>query len=191
MKIYLADQGHRFDRHLAELMVKPVMPFDKINLIEKTSSIEISTQVRINQIDPTCVFDYKIFPPDIMTSLAQWNYEKRKMQTGDTIVQQVYIPPFGTFSQKIIFGVRITEIIDEPGRKGFSYQTLAGHVERGESVFTLEEHNNGVIFKIRTFSEPGNLLTRLCGPFFTIPYQSYCTKRALQHVKEQIGTPKE
>jgi uncharacterized protein (UPF0548 family) len=108
------------------------------------------------------------------------------MKAGDTIVQQVYLPPIQSFSQKIIFGVRISEIIDSDDRKGFSYETLEGHVEKGISIFTIEKLNDKPIFKIQTFSKPGNLLTRLMGPIFSIPYQKYCTKAALKNVKRQI-----
>jgi len=83
------------------------------------------------------------------------------MQIGDTILQQALIPPTRRFSQKIIFGVRINKNIDETDRKGFSYETIEGHVEKGESAFTVEQTAQGLIFKIQTFSEPGNLLTKL------------------------------
>lgn len=108
------------------------------------------------------------------------------MKIGDTILQQVFIPPTKTFSQKIVFGVRINDFIDETERKGFSYETIEGHVEKGESTFTIENINGGLIFKIKTFSEPGNLLTKLVGPIFTVPYQTYCTRIALENVKSQI-----
>ncbi|HYI77464.1 MAG TPA: DUF1990 family protein, partial [Chryseolinea sp.] len=80
----------------------------------------------------------------------------------------------------------VNSIIDEDGRKGFSYVTIEGHVEKGESTFTIEQSGQGLTFKIRTFSEPGNLLTKLVGPIFTVPYQTYCTRRALENVKKQI-----
>ncbi len=108
------------------------------------------------------------------------------MKVGDTIVQQVYIPPTKVFSQKIIFGVRINEIINEPARKGFSYETLEGHVEKGISTFTVEQQENNLIFKIQTYSTPGNILTKLIGLIFSIPYQTFCTKTALNNVKLQI-----
>ena len=117
-----------------------------------------------------------------MTGLTQWDSENRVMQVGDTIVQQVYLPPWKKFSQKIVFGVRINRIIDEPFKKGFSYETLDGHVEKGLSIFTFELENGNPIFKIETFSKPGNILTRLLGPIFSIPYQTYCTHAALKNV---------
>ena len=162
------------------------MTFDKTKLKEKTTTIGIKTKSTLGQLNLDFLFDYKIFPSNIMTFMTQWGQEKRKMKIGDTILQQVYIPPTKTFSQKIVFGVRINRIIDESEIKGFSYETIEGHVEKGESTFTIEKGNSGLIFGIKTFSEPGNLLTKLVGPIFTVPYQAYCTRTALENIKRQI-----
>jgi uncharacterized protein (UPF0548 family) len=121
-----------------------------------------------------------------MTFTTEWNEENRKMQIGDTIAQQVYLPPTKTFSQKIIFGVRINDLIDQANRKGFSYETLEGHVEKGISTFTVEQLDNKLIFKIHTYSTPSNILTKLLAPIFSVPYQTFCTKTALKNVKRQI-----
>lgn len=186
MKIYLKNQSDRFEAMLNELIGKPIMEFDKSKLTEKVSLIKIPTDKSVAQIDLDFLFDYKIFPSNILTFKAQWELEKRKIKTGDTILQQVTIPPVRILSQKIIFGVRVNRIIDETERKGFSYETIAGHVERGESTFLVERGTQGIVFKIITYSAPGNLLTRLVGPIFTVPYQAYCTQQALQHVRNQI-----
>ncbi len=187
MKIYLTDQADNFDRLLKKMMTKPTMTFEKTKLKEKTTKIDIKTERTLGQLNLAFLFDYKIFPSNIMTFMTQWGQEKRKMKIGDTILQQVYIPPTKTFSQKIVFGVRISNTIDETERKGFSYETIEGHVEKGESTFTIEKVDGGLIFKIKTYSEPGNLLTKLVGPIFTVPYQTYCTRTALENVKRQIG----
>ena len=186
MKIYLTGQADNFDGLLKVLTTKPTMTFDKAKLKEKTSTIDINTEKTLGQINLDFLFDYKIFPSNIMTFMTQWGQEKRKMKIGDTILQQAFIPPTKVFSQKIIFGVRINNIIDETDRKGFSYVTIEGHVEKGESAFTIEQGDSGLVFKIKTFSEPGNLLTKLVGPILTVPYQTYCTKTALENVKRQI-----
>jgi hypothetical protein len=186
MKIYLTDQADNFDGLLKQLTTKPTMSFDKTKLKEKTTTIDIKTEKTLGQLNLDFLFAYKIFPSNIMTFMTQWGQEKRKMKIGDTILQQAFIPPAKTFSQKIVFGVRINNIIDETDRKGFSYVTIEGHVEKGESTFTIEQSDSGLIFKIKTFSEPGNLLTKLVGPIFTVPYQTYCTRTALENVKRQI-----
>ncbi|RYE44086.1 MAG: DUF1990 family protein [Sphingobacteriales bacterium] len=163
------------------------MNYDRSNLKEKVSMTSIDTTKKRTELNTDVIFDYKIFPINIMASLTQWAAEKREMRVGDTIVQQVYIPPYLHFSQKIIFGVRINAIINEPGKIGFSYETLNGHVEKGISIFTLEKTaNNASLFKVNTFSQPATFLTQLMGPIFSIPYQTFCTQQALLYVKRQL-----
>jgi hypothetical protein len=187
MRIYLVDQSKRFPQHLEFLKGQPVMHYDKARLVEKTTVISIHTTRELQELNTDFFFDYKIFPTSIMTFLTQWNFEYRKMQVGDTIVQQAFIPPLRQFSQKIIFGVRINEIINKPTKLGFSYETLIGHVEKGISIFTIEKTpEQKTIFKVHTFSTPGNLLTQLFGPVLSVPYQTFCTRRGLLNVKRQL-----
>ncbi len=186
MKIYLTDQKYNFKQHLDFLKTKPVMNYDKALLKEKITTIDIKTNKKIDQFNLDFLFDYKIFPNNIMTFKEEWAEQGRKMRIGDTIVQQVHIPPTKSFSQKIIFGVRISGIIDQKDKKGFSYETLEGHVEKGVSTFTVEQLDDQLIFKIQTYSTPGNFLTKLLGPIFSIPYQTFCTKAALKNVKRQL-----
>jgi hypothetical protein len=186
MKLYLKDQADRFHELLTDLIRKPTTSFDKNRLTEKVSTIDIVSIKPLKETNIDFLFDYQIFPSDIMTFKTQWDYENRKMKIGDTILQQATIPPSRVLSQKIIFGVRINNIIDEDERRGFSYETIEGHVEKGESTFTVEQSERGLVFRIKTFSEPGNLLTKLVGPIFTVPYQAYCTRKALENVKKQI-----
>jgi hypothetical protein len=191
MRIYLTDQSHNFGKLLKQLQTERTSELQKAKLKEKTTSTCIKTNKTLKELDLGFFFNYKIFPSNIMTFMTQWNQERRQMQTGDTILQQVFIPPTKTFSQKIVFGVRVNSVIDEPERRGFSYVTIEGHVEKGESTFTVEESERGLVFKIRTFSEPGTWLTKILGPIFTVPYQGYCTRAALENVKRQIAGPTE
>jgi hypothetical protein len=162
------------------------MDYDKSQLKDKISTIDIETTKKLDQLNLNFLFDYQIFPDNIMTFKNEWTDQSRKMKIGDTIAQQVYIPPTRTFSQKIIFGVRINEIIDQADKKGFSYESLEGHVEKGVSTFTVEQLDNKIVFKIQTYSTPGNILTKLLGPIFSVPYQTFCTKTALKNVKRQL-----
>jgi hypothetical protein len=186
MKIYLSDQKRKFKQHLDFLMTKKVMSYDKSFLRENISTVKLKTDKDIQQLNLDFLFNYQIFPASIMAFKAQWIEENRSMKIGDTIVQQVYIPPIRMFSKKIIFGVRINEVIDQAYKKSFSYETLQGHVEKGVSVFTVEQINSNLIFKIRTHSAPGNFLVKLLGPVFSRPYQRFCTRSALKNVQRQI-----
>ena len=184
MKIYLTNQNLKFIKHLEYFKNQSVMKYEKSKLDEKISSQEIDLE--FSKINFDFFYNYQIFPENIIESYCQWNHENRNMKIGDTIVQQVFLPPHKTLSQKVIFAVRIKEIINQPKRKGFSYETIEGHVEKGVSMFTIEKKTQKSIFKIHTFSKPGNLLTRLVGPIFSLPYQSYSTEKALNSVKEII-----
>ena len=186
MKIYLTEQQNKFKNHLDFLKTKNVMSDEKYRLTEKITSIEINTAKTIGELNLDLLYNYQIFPNNIMSFKCQWTDENRKMRVGDTIAQQVYIPPVKTFSQKIIFGVRVNEIIDQADKKGFSYQTLEGHVEKGISTFTVEQIDKELIFKVHTHSTRGNTLAKLLAPFFSIPYQSFCTSSALKNVKQQL-----
>jgi len=188
MNIYLKNQQPDFKSILERLKTKNIMAYDSNRLVEKISTTYLDTPFSIEKINLDFLFDYHIFPENIMSFLSEWHTENRTMQPGDTILQQVYLPPIKRLSQKIIFGVRIKEIIDLPLKKGFSYQTLDGHVEKGISSFTVEQNKDQqLIFKIHTFSRPATLLTRILGPIFSIPYQHYCTNAALKNVKRQIA----
>lgn len=181
MKIYLTNQKNNLESHLAILKGKSIIKYHKSQLKEKSTTIDLKTKIPIDHLNFQFFFDYNIFPNNILTYLTQWGVEKRKMQVGDTIVQQIYVLPI-----KIICGVRITEIIDQPNKKEFSYETLEGHVEKGISTFTIEVVGNKTIFEIHTFSTPGNILTKLLAPIFSVPYQTFCTQKALQNVKRQF-----
>jgi hypothetical protein len=182
MKIHLADQRNHFKKHLNHLGKKKVRFYVKSQLTNRITTVRLNTNKNINELNLSCLFEYKIFPENILTYLTQWEDEKREMRIGDNIIQQVYLPPIPKFSQKIIFGVRICEIINQANRKGFSYETLEGHLEKGFSTFTIELEGNNTVFRIQTYSSPGNAITKLV----VVPYQSFCTMKALKNIKRQI-----
>ncbi len=166
------------------------MNYDFTALAEKSSAISINTDKDINELNTAFLLNYNIFPGNIMAYFTEWSYEGREMRVGDTIVQQVFLPPIKHFSQKIIFGVRINNVINEERQIGFSYETIKGHVEKGMSTFIIEKTiENKIVFKIHTFSKPGNKLTQLLGPVFSIPYQTFCTNQGLRNVKRQLESP--
>ncbi len=189
MRIYLSDQHHRFNEHLKRLRGVPVMSYDPARLTERTSSIELRCERALDRNGLAFLFAYRIFPENILCYHAQWIAEGGEMRARDTIVQQVHIPPMRAFSQKLIFGVRVKEVIDRPEELGFSYETLDGHVEKGISTFTVRRSGSGMLFTIHTLSAPGSALSRMLGPVFSVPYQAYCTRRALMNVKRIAEAP--
>ncbi|HET6243844.1 MAG: DUF1990 family protein [Bacteroidetes bacterium] len=130
-------------------------------------------------------FDYKIFPANILIAYPQWIEEKRTMQAGDTIVQQINIPPFSKLSKRLIVAVRIKEVFDSSNCKGFSYETIVGHVEKGISIFKIESQKNFSVFTIETYSSPASSLLKFFRPISSW-YQDYCTKKALVNVRDYL-----
>ena len=54
---------------------------------------------------------------------------------------------------------RVVLVIDEPGRYGFVYGTLPGHVERGEERFLVEiDADEKVWYSIVNYSRPAHPL---------------------------------
>src|SRR4051812_45733786 len=137
MKIFLSDQEKVFGTLLSELILLPVADTTGVALRAQISTVQVLSGRDFNEIDYNILFEYRIFPPTIMSYMTQWSVEQRRMRVGDTILQEVFVPPFRP-AFRILFGVRIDSVIDTPGRRGFSYQTLEGHAEKGRSVFTFE-----------------------------------------------------
>lgn len=186
MNVYPTNQIHQFEKHLEALKNKQVMQYNKHRLVEKTTSISIKTNKSFEELDFDFFFNYQIFPSNILIAKRQWETENRTMKVEDTIVQQAFLPPFRPFRLKVIFGVRISEVINEANLKRFSYETIEGHVEKGISSFSITAGTGAVTFRIHTYSVPGNLLTRILAPILTLPYQAYCTRKALLQVKKRI-----
>jgi hypothetical protein len=186
MDIYFKDQKKNFEGQLNSLKKRSICTYKTRELIEKVTTINILTSKKLTELPLNFFFEYHIFPDYIMTSLCQWSIEKRSMTIGDTVLQQIFIPPFKPFSLKIIIGVRITNVINEPKRLGFSYETLEGHIEKGSSDFIIEELNDGIAFSIHTFSKPQNVWMNLLRHVISIPYQHFCTCKALYNVKTQL-----
>jgi uncharacterized protein (UPF0548 family) len=59
---------------------------------------------------------------------------------------------------------RVVWVLDEPGRAGFAYGTLEGHLERGEEGFLVEQRGEDVYAVVRAYSVPARLVMRLGGP---------------------------
>lgn len=60
---------------------------------------------------------------------------------------------------------RVDQVIDEPGRRGFSYVTLPGHPECGRETFLAEKDADGVVWmSISAVSRAGSIVTSVAGP---------------------------
>jgi hypothetical protein len=158
---------------------------DARSLPERNSLIDLGVDGPLQKWGTDFVFDYDIFPSYIMRFEAEWIVARRRMQVGDIIVQRAVVPPIG-FGFCMEFAVRISSVFEDGTRIGFAYETLAGHVERGISEFYFEERGESIAFVIHTFSEPAHWTARMAKPILTLPYQAWCTRRALKRVREKF-----
>ena len=154
-------------------------------LPEKTSEILLDQSRLLQSSQTDFLFAYDIFPQYLMRAEAQWIKEGRTMRIGDIIVQRAVLPPIG-FGLCAEFAVRISAIFSARNKVGFAYETLSGHLERGVSEFFFEQRGESIFFVIHTYSEPAHWLSRLGGGIFSLPYQAWCTRRALNHVKRRF-----
>jgi uncharacterized protein (UPF0548 family) len=160
---------------------------DERSLPERSTSIALGVPGPIGSWNTGFIFDYAIFPARIMRFEAEWVSGGRKMAVGDVILQRAVVPPLG-FGFCLEFAVRISALISEPNRFGFAYETLSGHAEKGVSEFYFEEKAGALFFTIHTFSSPGHWTSRIVSRMVTIPYQAWCTRRALQFVKRRFNS---
>ena len=186
MHIYLGNSPEIMVQQLHRLMAMSLHQFEIGSLRRVSSSIEVFAGAGSLPV-ATPFAPYTIFPPRIMRHLTQWTYEQRKMQPGDTIVQQILLPPVegGVFT--IICGVRITDVFCTANTAGFSYTTLEGHVEQGLSTFSFEGVGKDAVFKIETWSRPALPGGAILAPLFANRYQAWCTRQALAHVRAQLA----
>ncbi len=109
--------------------------------------------------------------------LFAWRMHERsglRVAAGDTplVDGTVVVLRLGPGPLALRIPCRVVEVVDEPGRRGFSYGTLPGHPESGEERFLLEEQEDGSLtFSITAVSRPASTLARLGGP----------VSRAVQH----------
>lgn len=60
---------------------------------------------------------------------------------------------------------RVTEVVDEPDRAGFTYATLPGHPEVGIERFWIEREDDGALrFSVAAVSAPAWTAARLAAP---------------------------
>ena len=154
-------------------------------LPEQTTSIDLGEAGPISKWRTDFLFNYDVFPSSIMRFETEWKTKSRKMQIGDVILQRAVVPPIG-FGICLEFAVRICSLIEESGRLGFAYETLSGHAERGVSEFYFEDKSGSLAFTIHTHSEPGHWTSRIAMRMVTLPYQAWCTHRALKHVHDKF-----
>ena len=71
----------------------------------------------------------------------------------------------------------VVYVHDEPGRAGFGYGTLPGHLEQGEEAFVVErDAAGGVWFTVVAFSRPARWTTILAGPIAVLAQRAFARR---------------
>ncbi len=81
-------------------------------------------------------------------------------QAGTVVSQRLGLGPVG-----IVAPAKVVYVVEEAGRRGFAYGTLPGHPESCEESFVVSLlYVESVGMDIRSFSRPGNVISRLGRP---------------------------
>jgi uncharacterized protein (UPF0548 family) len=98
-----------------------------------------------------------------------------RVELDAVIVMRLGVGSFG-----LSIPCRVVDVINEPGRYGFSYGSLPGHPESGEESFLLQRDDSGrASFSVAAFSRPATRLAKLGGPV-TPRVQRFVTGRYLR-----------
>jgi len=81
-------------------------------------------------------------------------------QVGTVVSQRVGVGPLG-----LVAPCKVVYVVDDADRRGFAYGTLPGHPESGEESFAVSIlDDESVALDIRSFSRPGNVISRIGRP---------------------------
>jgi uncharacterized protein (UPF0548 family) len=104
------------------------------------------------------------------------------VQAGETVA--MYAKAFGIWWRN---SCRIIYIVNEPGRFGFAYGTLPGHIECGEELFQVEQDENGQVwYTLRAFSKPKRWYAKIAYPLMRM-FQARFRKDSAQAMKNCIN----
>lgn len=86
----------------------------------------------------------------------------------------------------VLAGCRVTHVVDEEDRFGFTYATLPDHPEEGYETFLVVDHGDEVRFTIEAVSRPATPLVELGLPV-TRALQRRATNRYLDALQAWVG----
>lgn len=99
---------------------------------------------------------------------------------GLTVVLALGVGPL-----RITAPCRVMEVIDEPGRAGFTYAALPGHPEEGVETFLVEAEADGTVwFTVAARSRPAAWYAR-----FGTPIARFAQRRITMRYLDAIANP--
>ena len=122
---------------------------------------------------------YQFYPHDVLSHTSDFSLWNRWAQVGDRIVQRIHL--FSLLGKPVLDVIAMNEVrqvITEPRRYGFTYVTVATHVEQGEWTACLEwDPDNQLRLTVHAISRPAP----------DEPSRNYSFMRALQKSAHQRG----
>lgn len=101
----------------------------------------------------------RFYPKQVMATTSDYEIENRPVRKGDRVLQRIHIlQPWGRSLFDVLTVNEITEVIDEPRHKGFTYTTTTVHSEIGEwspSVVWRENGEVALIIEVVSRNRPG------------------------------------
>lgn len=93
----------------------------------------------------------RFYPAQVMVNASDFQREDRPVRRGDRVVQRIrLLLAWNRPVLEVLTMNEITEVIDEPRRKGFTYTTTTVHSEIGEWSPVVEWRENGEVALIIT-----------------------------------------
>lgn len=133
---------------------------------------------------------YQFYPLDLIEPVSDFGQQGRSMQLGDRIVQRIHVLRLGSWRLlDFLAASEISEVIDEPRRKGFAYVTTRGHSELGEWVAKVEwqadDTTKLTVHAVSKFSEIVPKFAR----FIARRLQKHAHQRGLANFAQAVTTP--
>lgn len=122
---------------------------------------------------------YQFYPDDVLVHTSDFTRQQRAAQPGDRVLQRIRVLYLtGLPVLDVLTMNEVSEVIDEPGRRGLSYVTTRRHGEVGEWSAVVEQADEGKVYlRIRSLAWPAP----------TMPLLTHPIMRALQLRAHQRG----
>lgn len=111
---------------------------------------------------------YRFYPPDVMLHTSDFDQQRRRMKTGDRIVQRIRLLP----GLDVLTMNEVTCVTDDARCAGFTYCTTAQHDEVGQWSAEVALNDAGALHLHILSIGKANL------PFFLRPFARFIQLRA-------------
>lgn len=109
------------------------------------------------------------------------------MPTGSVRVGDVIRLSVGLGPLRVHGSCDVTEVVDDPRRRGFTYRTRPDHPEEGEESFLVDwVADDSVVVRLDSNSRPQRWFVRLAGPVSRLA-QALINRRYLRMVRKIVA----